>query len=75
MINLKNGDRVEVLVNGQWLPATFCAADMIDCSPHDEAWWMDHFVLDNGDTIPDDVQSGELPQWRQVKSTARALRK
>jgi hypothetical protein len=64
----KQHQKVEVLVGGNWLPAHFVEADSVAPDPDgdgDEIWWMDYFVLENGDTIPEDTTSGdELPQWR-----------
>lgn len=65
----KQYQKVEVLIGGDWLSAVFYEADSIEPSDPtlDELWWMDYFLLDNGDTIPDDIRSGdELPQWRPI---------
>ena len=60
--------KVEVLVGDQWLPATFHCADFVsnpDNPSDDELWWMDYFRLESGQTIPDDICSGdELPPWK-----------
>lgn len=64
----KQNEKVEILVNGQWVPATFIEADtMFPSDPEwDEIWWNDYFVLEDGSTIPEDTTSGdELPEWRR----------
>jgi hypothetical protein len=61
-----DGERVEILVNGQWIPATFHAAGSFLDGDEDEAWWMDYFELESGEFIPEDVQRGDvLPEWRR----------
>jgi hypothetical protein len=69
-VNPKPYQKVEILIDGydHWVLATFYAADFIVGDDYeDEVWWMDYFMLESGDTIPDDVtQMIELPQWREI---------
>jgi hypothetical protein len=59
--------RVEIFLDGQWIPATFNASNYAEAGG-DEVWWFDYFSLDDGRTIPDDPQSGDaLPRWRSCK--------
>jgi hypothetical protein len=65
----RDGQRVEIFVGGQWVPAIFCVSDSVYSGDpdHDEIWWMDHYQLEDGGTIPEDVHStGELPEWRPI---------
>jgi hypothetical protein len=62
-----NHQKVEILIGTEWVPATFFGADSISFSDPelDEVYWMDHFLLDNGDTIPEDITKDiKLPIWR-----------
>ncbi len=61
-----DGQRVEVLVNGQWVSATFVEVgyEPPASDEDDEDWWMDYYSLGDGTTIPADVHSdGPLPEW------------
>ncbi len=62
-----DGQKVEILLDGSWQPATFFSCDSI--APNDldgdELWWFDYFMLEDGSTIPEDIhEDDELPPWR-----------
>ena len=63
------GQRVEILVGETWVPAVFVCADYSwDPESGDEWWWSNHYQLDDGCTVPEDVcyYRGPLPQWRPL---------
>jgi hypothetical protein len=62
----RHGERVEIFVNGRWIPATFHQSD--NAVGDIDNWWRDYFVLDDHiTTYPDDIQSkAELPPWRRL---------
>jgi hypothetical protein len=68
---LLGGEKVEVLVDGAWVRATFVASDYY-FNGTDEVWWFDHFRFEDHSTIPEDVCYGrrELPEWREIKEDA-----
>lgn len=58
------GQKVWILVKNEWLPATFTPSDYF-FDGEDEQWWFGYFWLDDGTTVPADIQSDEpLPKWR-----------
>jgi hypothetical protein len=66
----KNYEDCEILVEGNWIPATFFEADTIN-SDDGEYWWMDYFRDSNGITYPKDItDDGPLPEWRPIKPQA-----
>ncbi len=69
--------KVEILVDGNWVPATFVCADYFTCDDGDEVWWLHYYRLEDGcTTVPEDIQSNaRLPEWRaKVKFEQSHLR-
>jgi hypothetical protein len=58
-----NHQKCEILVNGEWIEATFFAADYIP-TDDDEVWWMDYFLTENLEQYPDAQSGAPLPLWR-----------
>jgi hypothetical protein len=66
-ITPKDGQKVQIFIDGEWVAATFLASSyFIPSEGEDEIWWMDHFSTDDGRHVPP-AQSGDaLPEWRPL---------
>jgi hypothetical protein len=66
---------VEVLRGDEWVRAKFVPADYsIPEGDDDEIWWMNYFVLDDGTTLPEDIQvdyEDAKIQWRRLTGGAK----
>lgn len=65
----EDGDKVEILVDGKWIPATFSGSNYY-FNGEEEVWWFEHFATDDGKLYPEDPQSrsgDELPEWRRAR--------
>jgi hypothetical protein len=73
-LNLADGEIVQVRYGDRWLQAHFVPAHGIRCSggSRRHVWWTDHFIIEESGedlplTLPEDLQGGDLPDWRRPR--------